>query len=79
MASEIEVEPNWCYGFEKINTESIFELQMKIFQRVKVIRIRLKVGKIFGYHRIFYGTQKIQFVPQMKILNLVKIHKNEAR
>ena len=36
-------------------------------------------GKIFGYHRIFYGTQKMQFVPQVKIMDLVKNQKNQAR
>ena len=36
-------------------------------------------GKIFGYHRIFYGTQKMQSVPQVKIMDLVKNQENQAR
>ena len=28
--------------------------------------------KNFGYHRIFYGTQKMQRVPQVKMVNLTK-------
>ena len=29
-------------------------------------------GKNFGYHRIFYGTQKMQSIPQVKIMDLTK-------
>ena len=36
-------------------------------------------GKIFGYHRIFYGTQKMQSVPQVKIMDLVKNQIKQAR